>query len=156
MGLAPILTGALEPHSCLENWPFLWKSEPTSIRLLGKGEEKIFAVQTEQALVGEVARFRSAQAGAEGAWLARCPVSGDLEICFLANALLSCFVHTRCPASVGLWLAAHWSLSPQRLDGDAEGAQGHPMVAGCGVPVPPNFSLVCIQWNFISSCFHSH
>lgn len=113
MGLASLLTGALEPHSRLENWPFLWKSEPTSVRLLGKGEEKIFAVQTEQALVGEVARFRNTQAGAEGASLARCPVSGDVEICFLANALLSCLVLTRCPASGGCgW--PHTGVCPPR------------------------------------------
>lgn len=159
MGLASLLTGALEPHSRLENWPFLWKSEPTSVRLLGKGEEKIFAVQTEQALVGEVARFRSTQAGAEGALLARCPVSGDVEICFLANALLSCFVLTRCPASRGCgW--PHTGVCPPEAGWGRCGGSGPSN--GCRLRGPGashlyfHFSLMCIQWNFISSCFHTH
>lgn len=66
---------------------------------------------------------------------------------------------SECGAVAGLTLES----DPQRLDGDAEGAQGHPVAAGCGVLVPHictalyfRFSLMGIQWNFISSCFHSY
>lgn len=46
LGLASVLTGPPEPHSRIQNWPFYWKSEPTSIWFLEKGEEETLAIQS--------------------------------------------------------------------------------------------------------------
>lgn len=60
--------------------------------------------------------------GPEGHWVARCP-PGDLEICSLLNAVLSCFVSTPCPA----WGCGcpHAGAPPHRgWVGDTPGTRG--------------------------------
>lgn len=60
--------------------------------------------------------------GPEGHWVARCP-PGDLEICSLLNAVLSCFVCTPCPA----WGCGcpHAGAPPHRgWVGDTPGTRG--------------------------------